>query len=269
MIVKTRGSFDNDITQLQELLSLRLTDKQRFLIEREIRFLRSGEKGEKDSAYYIDYYLGKSKNWAVIHDLRLSFFGQTAQIDHVLINRFLEVYVLETKNYAYSVKINPDGEFLVSHNGKYHSIESPIEQNERHIFLLKKAIDHYQMMPTRLGIPIPASFNTLVLVSPTSRVIRPPKNQFDTSRVIKSDQAIDTIMKEVDKNVGILGITKMISPETLAETATKLSQLHQPISFNYKAKFNIFETAGQREHNPPSPSQRKGFEQSGKSYYCI
>ena len=269
MIVKTRGSFENDIARLKELLSLRLTDKQRFLIEREIRFLRSGEKGEKDSAYYIDYYLGKSKNWAVIHDLRLSFFGQTAQIDHVLINRFLELYILETKNYAYSVKINPDGEFLVSHNGKYHSIESPIEQNERHIFLLKKAIDHYQIMPTRLGMPMPPSFNTLILVSPTSRVIRPAKNQLDTSRVIKSDQAIDTIMKEVDNNVGILGITKMISPETLAETATKLSQLHQPTSFNYKAKFSISETGGQQEQTPPTPSQRKGLEQSGKSYYCI
>ena len=89
MIAKPRGSFENDIAQLKELLPLRLTDKQRFLIEREIRFLRSGEKGEKDSAYYIDYYLGKSKNWAVIHDLRLFFFGQTAQIDHVLMNRFM------------------------------------------------------------------------------------------------------------------------------------------------------------------------------------
>ncbi|MDD4197135.1 MAG: nuclease-related domain-containing protein [Syntrophorhabdaceae bacterium] len=269
MIIKNRGSFENDIAQLKELLSLRLTDKQRFLLEREIRFLRSGEKGEKDSAYYIDYYLGRSKNWAVIHDLRLSFFGQTAQIDHVLMNRFLEVYVLETKNYAYSVKINPDGEFLVSHDGKYYSIESPIEQNERHIFLLKKAIDHYQIMPTRLGIPIPPSFNTLILVSPTSRVIRPAKNQFDTSRVIKSDLAIDTIMKEIDKNVGILGITKMISTETLVETATKLSQLHQPISFNYKAKFGITETTKLRDQKSLIVSQDKTSEKSERTYYCI
>jgi len=268
MIAKTRGSFENDITQLKELLSLRLTDKQRFLIEREINFLRSGEKGEKDSAYYIDYYLGKSKNWAIIHDLRLSFFGQTAQIDHVIMNRFLEVYVLETKNYAYSVKINPDGEFLVSHNGKYYSIESPIEQNERHIFLLKKVIDHYRIMPTRLGIPIPPSFNTLILVSPTSRVIRPAKNQFDTSRVVKSDLAIDTIMKEIDKNVGILGITKMISPETLTETATKLSQLHQPISFNYRAKFGISETIGLSDQKPPIVSQGKTSERNERAYYC-
>jgi len=269
MIAKTRGSFENDIAQLKELLPLRLTDKQRFLIEREISFLRSGEKGEKDSAYYIDYYLGKSKNWAVIHDLRLSFFGQTAQIDHILINRFLEVYVLETKNYAYSVKINPDGEFLVSHNGKYYSIESPIEQNERHIFLLKKTIDHYQIMPTRLGIPIPPSFNTLILVSPTSRVIRPAKNQLDTSRVVKSDQAIDTIMKEIDKNVGILGITKMISTETLAETATKLSQLHQPISFNYKVKFGVPETTKLRDPKPPIVSLNKTSEKNESAYYCI
>lgn len=267
MIVKNRDSFENDIAQLEGLLSLHLTERQRFIIEREIKFLRSGEKGEKNSAYYIDYYLGKSKNWAIIHDLRLSFFGQIAQIDHVLMNRFLEVYVIETKNYAYSVKINPDGEFLVSYNGKYYSVQSPIEQNDRHIFLLKKVIDHYQIMPTRFGIPIPPSFNTLVLVSPTSRVIRPAKNQVDTSRVVKSDQAINTIMKEVDKNVGILGITKMISTETLAETATKLSQLHQPISVNYKAKFGIPETAKSGEL-PISPHGKISIK-NDISYYCV
>lgn len=79
MIIKNQDSFKEDIQQLKKLLSLRLTEKQRFLIERELRFLHSGEKGEQDSVYYLNFHLGKSKNWAVIHNLRLSFEGQVAR----------------------------------------------------------------------------------------------------------------------------------------------------------------------------------------------
>jgi hypothetical protein len=59
VIIKNRDSFKEDIEQLKGFLSLRLTEKQRFLIERELRFLRSGEKGEQDSVYYLNFHLEK------------------------------------------------------------------------------------------------------------------------------------------------------------------------------------------------------------------
>ncbi len=60
----------------------------------ELRIRRAGQRGEKESAYLIDFDFGKSPNWAVLHDLQLEHGGRTAQIDHVLINRLLQVYVL-------------------------------------------------------------------------------------------------------------------------------------------------------------------------------
>ena len=50
-------------------------------MEREMKTIRAGVSGEKDSAYYIDFYFRNSKNWAVIHDLRLEHRGQVVQID--------------------------------------------------------------------------------------------------------------------------------------------------------------------------------------------
>jgi hypothetical protein len=86
----------------------------------------------------------------------------------------MNIYVLETKNFHYGLKITPEGEFLVYDGKKYFAIESPIEQNERHIFLLSKAIDHYSIMPTRLGVVIPPRFVSHVLVSPTSKITDHP-----------------------------------------------------------------------------------------------
>jgi hypothetical protein len=93
MIIKRMDSKKEEIAELTALLKERVTRYQRFLIERELKAIRSGVAGEKDSAYYIDFYFRNSKNWAVTHDLRLEHNDQVAQIDHLLINRFFDIYV--------------------------------------------------------------------------------------------------------------------------------------------------------------------------------
>ena len=92
-IKDAKGSSD-DLETLQGLLGQKgLTATTRVAIEREIRTVRAGEKGEREAAYEIDFYHGPSRNWAVIHDLRIEYEGRVAQIDHLLIGRFLDVWV--------------------------------------------------------------------------------------------------------------------------------------------------------------------------------
>src|SRR5699024_2639162 len=78
----------------------------------ELRRRKAGVKGERESAYLIGFEYEHSPNWAVIHDLRLEHDGRVAQIDHVLINRWMDVYVLETKHVHAGIKITEEGEFL-------------------------------------------------------------------------------------------------------------------------------------------------------------
>jgi hypothetical protein len=198
MLIKARDNHDVDVETLRVLLDRQLPAKQRFLIEREIKCIGSGARGEESSAYYIDFRYKDSENWAVIHDLRLEHRGFVAQIDHLLINRFLDIYVLESKNYYYGIKITPEGEFLVWNGKTFIAIESPIEQNKRHIDLLDKLLQQTGIVPTRLGIPISPSFLNYVMVAPNSRVDRPAKAKFDTDMVIKADALMAAINKRID-----------------------------------------------------------------------
>ena len=242
MIIKKRESKESDIKELISLLSLPLPDNKRFLVERELRFAKSGDRGENDSAYFIDFHFGSSKNWAVIHDFRLEYRDQVAQIDHLMINRLLEVYVLETKNFSYAVKITDGGEFEVSFSNKYFSIESPIEQNKRHLIVLEQIFKKYDIMPKRLGITLPPTFRSYVLVSTKSRVIRPSKDHFDTSMVIKADTLRTQIDKEFD-NLNPLSVlataSKIVSSETIKEMTERLASLHKPMKMDYRKRFGI------------------------------
>lgn len=240
MILKIKDGREADIAELNRLLKLKLSSRQRFLIEKEIKCLVSGERNEQNSAYYLDFRFKDTPNWMLIHDLRLEHRGRIAQLDHVLINRYLDVFVLESKNYYYGVKITEEGEFLVWDGKGYQAIESPYEQNRRHIQVLQQVIDERNLAPTRLGFAIPAMYRNVILVAPTSKVMKPKKAPFDLATVVKADAFVSTAEKMIDDK-SVVEMAKIIGTDTIREFGGKLVRLHRQGSFNYAAKFGITE----------------------------
>jgi hypothetical protein len=238
MILKETDAKSVHLAELASLLSNPgVTPDKQALIERELKLMRAGMKGESESAYDIDFYSGPHKNRIVIHDLRLEHKGRVAQIDHLILNRLLEVYVLETKHFTEGVSINEQGEFSMWFGGKPRGIPSPLEQNDRHIEVLKDVFKAIQM-PTRMGFRLQPSFESLVLVSKNARIGRPKK--FKTDRVLKSDQLQKWIEKNLESGSPLI-IAKIVSIETLTEIAQQLVALHKPLVPDYKAKFGITE----------------------------
>lgn len=256
MIIKSMDNKEDDLNSLEQLLKqTSLTPIQKNAIEKEIYILRAGIKGEKEASYFIDFNFKSSKNNVVLHDLRLDINGRVAQIDHLIINRSLMVFVLETKHFNNGIKINDNGEFLRWNDYKknYEGIASPIAQNERHIAVLKDTFNLLDM-PTRMGMRLKPTFMPYVLVSASSRIERPPK--LDTSQVVKADALANAIDQKFDK-LGIVdtfgALARVVSPETLEDIAHKLCALHSPIVIDYKAKFGL----GHVLHvEPPVESQQ-------------
>jgi len=48
----------------------------------------------------------------LLHDIRLEVNGRVAQIDHILLDRTLVAYILETKHFNAGIKTNEQGKFL-------------------------------------------------------------------------------------------------------------------------------------------------------------
>jgi Nuclease-related domain len=266
MIIKRMDSKQEEIGELEIFLKSKLTPPQRYLIKRKLKAMRSGIYGEKDAAYYIDFYFGNSKKWAVIHDLRLEHKGQVAQIDHLLINRFFDMYVLESKNYSSKLKISPEGEFQVYNGKEYIGIPSPIEQNKRHIHLLDLFLKSNNILPKRMRISIRPRFKNIILVSPKPIITRPPEEKFDTSSVIKAD----TLRTKIDRDLGkgnpladLATISKICSSSTLKETAKKLAAFHKSLKGNFSSKFGLPD-----ENFSNRRDERVSKEKELKKYFC-
>lgn len=201
--------------------------------ETELRSRKAGIRGERDSAYLIDFDYAREPNWAVIHDLRLEHEGRVAQIDHLLIDRWLDVYVLETKQFHAGIKITEEGEFLQWNKFKstYEGMASPLEQNQRHIQVLNDVMSQLEL-PTRLGIRIEPRFQSFVLVAAKAKIMRP--KVFDTSRVIKADLLKKSIWRDIENENGLVGLlrtaAKIVSAETLEHVARQLVANHRPLA---------------------------------------
>ena len=243
MLIKEKDPAEKAIQQLESILKIPSLPKETCLkVEREIKTLNAGNRGEADSAYFIDFHYRNKPNWAVIHDLRIECGGNVAQIDHLLIDRFIEFYVLESKSYAYGLKITDRGDFLRWDGHRYSALESPIEQTKRHAIVLGQLLKGEDLLPKRLGMALQPKFLPYVLVSPKSVINRPDNRKFNTDIVIKSDELFKQIEKDFDSTstIAAMGaLAKLISVETLKEFAQRLATYHQPAEIDYYAKFGI------------------------------
>jgi hypothetical protein len=260
MIIKEADDRQADVAALQTLLTnLAPTGAHagvRQLIEREIRNINAGAKGEAEAAYEMRVHWGDSKNWMVLHDLRIEHGGLVAQIDHLLINRWLEMWVCESKHFADGVAINEQAEFTAYYGRQAYGVPSPIAQNANHILILERWFKSGPVkLPTRLGLTIRPDLKSLVLVSKRARISRPKANVEGIECVIKNDALKATIVKAVE-DASTLLITKTIGQDTLERVARDIAAQHKPIRFDWAAKFGLNQAPSAQASAPYPAGQR-------------
>ena len=234
MIYKDCDNKEPVVAILERMLKLAGPDK-RALIERQLRTMRAGIRGERESTQLIDVYLKDATRTAVVHDLRLDLGdGAVAQIDHVLIHRTRRFYVLETKPFSHGLKISDDGEFLRwnDFNKAWEGMPSPLAQNERKVLVLRRVLE-------KMGLG-DCPIESWVLVAPHARIDRPRK--FDSSKVVRLDQFIEKMNKSLENApaLGALdGLLRTGLYDSIADIAHKLVALHCPSTTDYMARFGV------------------------------
>jgi len=237
MIYKELDSKQNIINTLKNLLKTSQSEKQKALIRQDLQALKNGYEAEKQNAYYIDFYLKDSKNIIVLHDIRIEYNGQTAQIDHMLISRF-GIELLESKSFIGETTINDDLSITVKYNGKNKSFENPIEQSKRHAKILHEFINENFDLGKRVEILGGFQIENIVLLNPKTTITNKklPRGFF------RADSYISKRLEKID-NLNALDVikfaSKMIKIDTVKKIANFLVKNHTPTHFDYEKKYRV------------------------------
>lgn len=166
-----------------------------------------------------------------------------AQIDHLQMNRFLDVRVGESKHFSEGVAINDLAKFAAFFARRPYGVPLPLEQNRKHVAVLQALFaSNIVQLPTRLGMRIARNIRSVVLVSHGARISRPKTKVDGIDRVIKSDQRRSFIERGTDQASVtdiLVSTTKIVSSETLDAPARQIAHLHRPIQIKRAAKFGI------------------------------
>lgn len=246
MIIKQADDRRQDLTTLQNLLedSIGHIGNSKKRIKKEICNIKAGIKCEGDAAYLMKIYYGDDPNWMVIHDLRIECAGLIAQIDHLLINRQLEMWICESKHYSEGIAINERGEFTSFYRNKPLGGASPIEQNNTHTVVLRRLLDSGALkMPKWLGFTIKPTLKSLVLISKEARISRPNSKIAGIETVIKADMLFKAI-NQSSRKINLFQTIKAVSHKTLESFARELVGQHKPIMFNWRGKFGLKQPEG-------------------------
>lgn len=222
----------NSIARLEKLLAEN-PDKAK-KIEREIKKYKAGEAVERQAAYHIDFELKSSRNYAVIHGLRLDHGSRVAQIDHLIINRTMDFFTVETKSFHSGFKITESGDFLRWNNfqKKYENMPSPLIQAERHHRVLREVYyDNFDLK--RAFFKLRPRFHAIIAIDPKVRVIRPKEEVLDTSMVVTYERFFKYILKDRGFVSGVTSLSKAISSDTLMDIANRIASLHQPKDIDF------------------------------------
>ncbi|UCD81837.1 MAG: hypothetical protein JSW26_10550, partial [Desulfobacterales bacterium] len=132
-------------------------------------------------------------------------------------------------------------EFLVFDGYKYQSVESPIEENQKRIQTLRKALAENKIIPRRMGISFRPKIQSYVLVSPGANVLRPPPSTYDTSSIVTADYLTQTLLKQVERikrfYQKLKRLPKAFDTDTLEKAAGKLASLNAPNPIDYRRLF--------------------------------
>jgi hypothetical protein len=234
--------------------SPRLDARQKRWLREELVRTRKGIQGESESAYFLDQYFKDGENHVVLHDLRFIVDGDVAQIDHLIFNRIVGVYLIETKNYAGNVVINEHGEFMVDYDGERYGVASPIEQSHRHARILQRLFETLEIKG-RTGAPL--EFHHVVMFHPKAIITRPAKAAVDISNVIKADQFPTWHSQFAEKSSGVANLFRLAvnlrSLDTLKEWGEKLKRQHRPANLLELPDFMKAGPAAQPVQAPAAP----------------
>lgn len=230
MLFKRADDKSKRLQLLEDLQASPLVDaRQRSWLKEEYWRVKQGLEGERDAAFHIDSLLRDGQNTAVLHDLRLVFGDEVAQIDHLVFNRLMDFILVETKCYAGDVDINELGEFTVRYpSGKRFGVPSPLAQSERHARVLSKVLERLGITG-RLGTQ--PKFHHVVMFHPKAVIRRPAAGGFETRNVIKADQFVQWRERWLEEPSGLSALTGMLNlrgQDTLKEWAEMLVRQHQP-----------------------------------------
>ena len=193
-----------------------------------------------------------------LHDLRIEYKGQVAQIDFIAITT-KKIYVIECKNLIGDITITKDGDFIRNKKNTYGKVVakegmySPIVQNERHINILKELLKELLKDKLEYKYKLKRIESLVVTANPKTIIDKKQAPKEISNKIIRHDQLINIIAAvEKDKKIEWVFIE-----EDMMNISKCLKEHHKEIEIDYIRKYSLQDTVVENDINNSSDEEMR------------
>lgn len=156
--------------------------------------VKAGQAAEVQTRRHLDERFARSADHAFLHDLRLDAGdGDIVQIDHLVLNRFAEAWVVETKSAVGGFAIDRRGQWTRGDRGSVVPISSPVRQAERQASAIGR-LDYDRKLPLPQRVRLLGGLDVRALVVVADRTLvsfpdTPPEAvTLELGRIVRGDE---------------------------------------------------------------------------------
>lgn len=231
VFVKENSDLTEYIGKLEGLKE-RVDENLKQEIDKQIKYAKYGEAGEKNIAFELK---NSDMDMMILHDLYFESGDLTAQIDYIVITRKI-IFVIECKNLYGNIKIDNRGTFIRLSGGREEiGIYSPIRQNERHLQLIRKIrLDSMNIVQKRIfNKNFDDRYKSVVVLANPQTVLKDREAPKEVKeKVIRYDQLTGYIRKANEESS-----QPVLSADDMKEMAEFFLRSAIPSKSDYTKKF--------------------------------
>ncbi|MBW9173358.1 HRDC domain-containing protein [Clostridium estertheticum] len=245
--IKEFSTENGNLKVLNELLLRLNSNNKRQLVNKEIIAIKMGLKGEST----VDFELRNCTfPFLYLHDIRIEYDDLVVQIDYLVITKKY-ICVMETKQLLGDVNINKDGEFIRAYKSKsgYENktgMYSPIEQNKKHVNLIKKILKDVfdaDKVPVK---------SIIVMANPAAIIRKTYASKEIQNQIIRAEKLSDYFLT-LNNDLPYI----VLKEATAFKIANYLKEKHTPINIDYQGKFGLLEKDFIAESNSTKENIKK------------
>lgn len=258
MLVKLRDSTPSKIDVLERIMASENGSQERLDVRSAIARMKADTTTGK-ACDFLNNWFADSSDWMLIHDLRLEIGRSLAVANHVLIDRGLRFYWLDTHYMDCGLTIHPSGACTAHYAGDNKicstPIASPLRKLQKDLRTFSQAVRQAQSQLGWSGLVKQPIIQGYVLTSSSIKNSVPRDGSVDTSPLISKDSLFSLIWESREGENCLW--SRRTSQDTLREVASALIEQHSPV-----VKPALFEQGVVAGNN------QKTDDDSAHCYYC-
>ncbi|MBX2824056.1 MAG: hypothetical protein KTR33_04955 [Gammaproteobacteria bacterium] len=230
MLIKLRDATSFRLGKLERMEANERDPLKRIEIQQALGRLRADTTTEK-ACEFLNNYFQDSPDWALLHDVRLEIDRRQAIANHILIDRGLRFYWLDTRYIDCGLTIHSSGACTAHRAGrdKIEStpIASPLNKLQKDLRTFTAAVRQTQNNPGWSSFIKPPIIKGFILTSSSIKNSVPRDSTIDTSPLINRDSLFPLIWKSREGENGLW--SRDGSESNLVGIAANLMEQHRPV----------------------------------------